>query len=71
MTPSKLPEDVNTESDRNFVDSALVEVVVPSTTNVALQDLFEAWDGDIPEDSTSMVPFIDQRQFLLLGMSVA
>jgi hypothetical protein len=51
----------------DFVESGVVEVVVPSVTNVDLQDLFEAWDGEMLEDSTSMVPFIDQRQFLLLG----
>jgi hypothetical protein len=67
MTNLQAPDPITSRSNIDFVEFGVVEAVVPAATNVDLQDLFEAWDGDIPEDSTSMVPFIDQRQFLLLG----
>ncbi|KAF2667455.1 hypothetical protein BT63DRAFT_292685 [Microthyrium microscopicum] len=54
------------ERSTAIAEAAIAEVVVPNASDVDLQDLFQAWDGEIPEDSTSMVPFIEPRQFILL-----
>jgi hypothetical protein len=50
-----------------FADSAVLEAVVPDTSNVDLQDLFQAWDGEFASTGSSVVPFIPQRPFLFLG----
>jgi len=50
-----------------FVNDTILEAFVPSASQVNLDELLGSWDGDIPEDSNSIVPFIEQRQFLLLG----
>jgi hypothetical protein len=55
----------------DFVDSAILEAFVPAISNVNLQELFESWDGEFVEEGSSIVPFIEQRQFLLLGMTTA
>jgi hypothetical protein len=50
-----------------FADSAVLEAVVPDTSNVDLQDLFQGWDGEFAGAGSSIVPFIAQRPFLFLG----
>jgi hypothetical protein len=53
--------------DDDFVEASVVEAFVPSASEVNLSELVEAWDGGIPEGSNSVVSFVEQRQFLLLG----
>ena len=50
-----------------FADSAVLEAVVPNTSDVDLQELFQAWDGEFASTGSSTVPFIPQRPFLFLG----
>lgn len=50
-----------------FVEHTIVEAFVPSASEVDFQELLEAWDGEVPKGSSSIVPFVDQRQFILLG----
>jgi hypothetical protein len=59
--------DPPSRTSSEFVNDTILEAFVPSASQVNLQELLEAWDGDILEDSNSIVPFIEQRQFLLLG----
>jgi hypothetical protein len=62
-------QEAHGRTSSDFIDDTILESFVPSASQVNLHELLEAWDGDIPEDSTSIVPFIEQRQFLLLGES--
>jgi hypothetical protein len=51
----------------DLVESAILETVVPTDSDVDLQELFLSWDREFTAESSSIVPFIEQRQFLLLG----
>jgi hypothetical protein len=62
-------ENVQARTSAEFAEDTILEAFVPSASQVNLQELLEAWDGEIPEESSSIVPFIEQRQFLLLGTS--
>ena len=51
----------------DLADSAILETVVPTDSDIDLQELFQSWDREFTAEATSIVPFIEQRQFLLLG----
>jgi len=55
-------------SSDEFLDHSIIEAFVPLTSEFDLQELLEAWDGEVPKASSSIVPFVEQRQFILLGM---
>ncbi|KAF2431100.1 hypothetical protein EJ08DRAFT_632809 [Tothia fuscella] len=59
-------QNARSRASTEFVDDTILEAFVPSASQVNLQELLEAWDGDIPENRNSIVPFIEQRQFLLV-----
>jgi hypothetical protein len=59
--------EIRARTSGEFVEDTILEAFVPSASHINLHELLESWDGDIPEDSNSIVPFIEQRQFLLLG----
>jgi hypothetical protein len=61
-------EQPERRSSAEFVDAAVLEAFVPAISNANLQELFESWDGEYVEEGSSIVPFIEQRQFLLLGI---
>ncbi|KAK7511535.1 TRAPP trafficking subunit Trs65-domain-containing protein [Phyllosticta citriasiana] len=46
----------------DFSDSSLVETVVPAASSIYLQKSLDSWDGAINESSTSILPFLSQRQ---------
>ncbi len=60
----QLPEQWSSDE---FLEHAIVEAFVPSASEADLQELLEAWDGEVPTGSSSIVPFVEQRQFILLG----
>jgi hypothetical protein len=51
----------------DLVDSAILETVVPTDSDIDLQELFQSWDREFTAEGSSIVPFIEQRQFILLG----
>lgn len=59
--------EVRARTSSEFVDDTILEAFVPAASTVNVQELLEAWDGEILEDKNTIVPFIEQRQFLLLG----
>ena len=69
MATLEQPEKAPRRASGDFVDSAVLEAFVPSNSHVNLQELFESWDGEFVEEGSSIVPFIEQRQFLLLGIT--
>ncbi|RDI85515.1 hypothetical protein Vi05172_g4503 [Venturia inaequalis] len=50
-----------------FIEDTVLEAFVPSASTLDIQNLLENWNGEVPDDSSSIVPFIEQRHFLLLG----
>jgi hypothetical protein len=60
-------QDVRGRTSSDFVDETILEAFVPAASQVNVQELLEAWDGEVLEDKNTIVPFIEQRQFLLLG----
>ena len=65
MSSSDQPREPLPSDD--FLEHAIVEAFVPSASEVDLQELLEVWDGEVPKGSSSIVPFVEQRQFILLG----
>lgn len=60
-------QEMRGRSSAEFVDDTILEAFVPAASRVNVQELLEAWDGEVLEDKNTIVPFIEQRQFLLLG----
>jgi hypothetical protein len=60
-------QDARGRTSSEFVDETILEAFVPAASQVNVQELLEAWDGEVLEDKNTIVPFIEQRQFLLLG----
>jgi len=50
-----------------FVESSILEALVPSHSSIDLEDELESWDGSSEAGNGSVFPFIVQRQFLLFG----
>jgi hypothetical protein len=50
-----------------FVESSVLEVVVPSDAALDIGKELKAWDGNVEEDTPSILPFVSQRQLLLFG----
>lgn len=60
-------ENTRVRTSTDFIEDTILEAFVPSASRLDIQNLLENWDGEVPEDSNSIVPFIEQRTFLLLG----
>jgi hypothetical protein len=52
-----------------FVESSVLEAVVPSDSEFDVEDEIASWDGSTEEESGSVLPFLSQRQVLLFGQS--
>ena len=50
----------------DFAESSVLEAVVPAKSEVDIKGAIESWDG-VAEDDGSILPFLSQRQVLLLG----
>jgi hypothetical protein len=64
-------EQPERRSSAEFVDAAVLEAFVPAISNANPQELFESWVGESVDEGLSIVPSIEQRQFLLLGMLIS
>ncbi|KAJ4354669.1 uncharacterized protein N0V89_006406 [Didymosphaeria variabile] len=49
-----------------FVESSILEAVVPSDSDFDVEDEITSWDGSNEEENGSVLPFLSQRQVLLL-----
>lgn len=54
----------------DFVESSVLEAIVPAKSKINIKDAIESWDG-AADDNGSILPFLAQRQVLLLGMCSA
>ncbi|KAF2199922.1 hypothetical protein GQ43DRAFT_375095 [Delitschia confertaspora ATCC 74209] len=48
-----------------FVESSVLEAIIPSHSSINLKDEIASWDGGAEEDNNSVLPFVSQRNFLL------
>lgn len=51
-----------------FVESSVLEAVVPAHSGIDIANELSTWDGNIEDESGSILPFLSQRNVLLLGM---
>jgi hypothetical protein len=63
-------DTVRERTSTDFIEDTVLEAFIPSASQLNIQNLLENWDGEVPEDSNSIVPFIEQRTFLLLGKTL-
>lgn len=50
-----------------FVESSVLEAVVPSDSTIDIEEEIESRDGSVENENSSILPFIPQRQVLLFG----
>jgi hypothetical protein len=50
-----------------FVESSVLEAIVPADFTIDIEDELESWDGSIEDANSSILPCISQRQVLLFG----
>lgn len=50
-----------------FVESSILEAVVPSNPEFNVEEELDSWDGAIDDEKGSVLPFLSQRQVLLFG----
>lgn len=53
-----------------FVESSVLEAVVPSDSFIDLEEEISSWDGSVEEENSPILPFLSQRQVLLFGRSI-
>jgi len=51
-----------------FVESSVLEAVVPASLDIDIESKLSSWVGNVKDGSGSILPFLSQRQMLLLGM---
>lgn len=50
-----------------FIEGAILEAVIPAASSIDFEKEFKNWNGVEDEKHPSIVPFVEQRKFLLLG----
>jgi hypothetical protein len=65
MPPSDGNSPARTSSD--FVQSSILEAVVPFNETIDIGALFQAWNRHGEGNEESLIPFVEQRHFLMLG----
>jgi hypothetical protein len=68
MSEAKNASWASDQRHKDLSESAILETVVPTDSDIDLQDLFQSWDREFTAEQSSIVPFIEQRSFLLLGI---
>jgi hypothetical protein len=66
MTAS--PGELKSRTSAEFVESSVLESIVPATSDTNIEAELQAWDGAIEDETGSILPFLSQRTVLLLGM---
>jgi hypothetical protein len=52
----------------DFVESSVLEAIVPFDVSSDIAKTIAAWDGSNPEEKASILPCVPQRPFLFFGM---
>lgn len=62
------PAEMLPRGSAEFVESSVLEAVVPASSEIDLEDELNSWEGVVEDESGSILPFVSQRHVLLLGM---
>jgi len=61
------PAEPRGRSSAEFVESSVLEAVVPASSSINLGEDLQAWDGKVEDEAGSVLPFLSQRAILILG----
>ena len=50
-----------------FVESSVLEAVVPLSSDIDIEEGLSSWDKTTDDENGSILPFLSQRNVLLLG----
>ncbi|KAL5118316.1 hypothetical protein ACEQ8H_003826 [Pleosporales sp. CAS-2024a] len=64
MTTS--PGELTSRTSTDFVESSVLESIVPAASEVNIAEALQTWDGAIEDETGSVLPFVSQRTVLLL-----
>ena len=59
--------ELKTRASVEFAEASVLDAIVPAVPGIDIEAAFRDWDGATPDQGSSLLPFIDQRQFLLFG----
>lgn len=62
-----IPTEVQPRASAEFVESSVLEAVVPSESDFDIEDEISSWDGTNEDENSSILPSLAQRQMLLFG----
>lgn len=65
MTSS--PGELRGRTSTDFVESSVLEALVPSRSGYDIEKELDAWNGVVEDESGSVLPFVPQRTLLFLG----
>lgn len=61
------PMEAQPRGSAEFVESSVLEAVVPSDSVIDIEDELSTWDGTNEDENSSILPALSQRQVLLFG----
>lgn len=61
------PGELQHRGSAEFVESSVLEAVVPASSEIDIETELSAWDGTNEHNSGSILPFLYQRNLVLLG----
>ena len=64
---SSYQDEPKTRASVDFAETSLLDTIVPFLPDLEIEDAFQAWDGTASDQNSSLLPFIEQRHFLLFG----
>lgn len=60
--------EAQSRGSAEFAESSVLEAIVPSDLSLDIQQELNSWDGAVAEhESGSILPFLPQREVVLLG----
>jgi hypothetical protein len=64
---STSPGELKSRSSAEFVESSVLEAIVSAHSDINVEEELRSWDGAIEDETGSILPFLSQRNVLLLG----
>jgi hypothetical protein len=64
---STSPGELQSRTSAEFVESSVLESIVPSRPDIDIEEELRSWNGAIEDETGSILPFLSQRTVLLLG----
>lgn len=61
------PAETQPRGSLDFVESSVLEAVVPANSDIDIKDEFSSWSGALEDEGGSLLPFLTQRHIILLG----